>query len=108
MSEFNPSARTKDNPLGRVPHERDRIGEIQDRLRRIETRLTKYMQERGFETQAQVPIYGGSNDRISIPSLDVRLKDVLAAIPDGEDSPEPDPGRRQVEMARKALSLIAR
>ena len=71
-----------------MTQERDRIGEIQDRLRRIETRLTKYMQERGFETQAQVPIYGGSNDRITIPSLDVRLKDVLAAIPDGEDSPD--------------------
>ena len=33
-----------------MTQERDRIGEIQDRLRRIETRLTKYMQERGFET----------------------------------------------------------
>lgn len=71
-----------------MTQERDRIGEIQDRLRRIETRLTKYMQERGFETQVQVPIYEGPNDRITIPSLDVRLKDVLAVIPDGEDSPD--------------------
>ena len=88
MSEFNPSARTKDNPLGRVPHERDRIGEIQDRLRRIETRLTKYMQERGFETQTHTPVYDRAGDLLTVPSLDVRLKDVLAAIPDGEDSPD--------------------
>ena len=67
-----------------MTQEGDRIGEIQDRLRRIETRLTKYMQERGFDTQVQVPIYDGPNDRITIPSLDARLKDVLAAIPEGE------------------------
>ena len=80
MSEFNPSARTKDNPLGRVPHERDRIGEIQDRLRRIETRLTKYMQERGFETRVQKVEAEG--DGIIIPSLDVRLRDMLIAAPE--------------------------
>ena len=59
--------------------ERDRIGEIQDRLRRIETRLTKYMQERGFETQVQIPEF--VKGAIEIPSLDVRLKDILAAFP---------------------------
>ena len=71
-----------------MTQERDRIGEIQDRLRRIETRLTKYMQERGFETQVQKPVYDRAGDRLTVPSLDVRLKDVLAVIPDGEDSPD--------------------
>ena len=84
MSEFNPSARTKDNPLGRVPHERDRIGEIQDRLRRIETRLTKYMQERGFETQVQKALVVTASDgavAVIVPSMDIRLKDVIDAVP---------------------------
>ena len=63
-----------------MTQERDRIGEIQDRLRRIETRLTKYMQERGFETQVQKPVW--RDGEIHIPSLDVRLKDILEAVPD--------------------------
>jgi len=62
-------------------HERDRIGEIQDRLRRVETRLTKYMQERGFETQVQKVIL--DIDTVHIPSLDVRLRDILTIIPTG-------------------------
>ena len=61
-------------------NERDRIGEIQDRLRRIETRLTKYMQERGFETQVQTPVW--NNGKVIVPSLDVRLRDILTVIPE--------------------------
>ena len=64
-----------------MTQERDRIGEIQDRLRRIETRLTKYMQERGFETQVQKPEWNDEENYIEIPSMDVRLKDVLEEIP---------------------------
>lgn len=63
-----------------MTQERDRIGEIQDRLRRIETRLTKYMQERGFDTQVQKVEAEG--DGIIIPSLDVRLRDMLIAAPE--------------------------
>ena len=48
-----------------MTQERDRIGEIQDRLRRIETRLTKYMQERGFDTQVQKVAVEGTGDRSS-------------------------------------------
>ena len=66
----------------RVVHERDRIGEIQDRLRRIETRLTKWMQQCGFDTQTQKVEWDEEKCAIVIPSMDVRLKDILAAIPE--------------------------
>ncbi len=62
-----------------MTQERDRIGEIQDRLRRIETRLTKYMQERGFDTQVQEAAWGPGY--VIIPSVDIRLRDLLKAIP---------------------------
>jgi hypothetical protein len=62
-----------------MTQDRDRIGEIQDRLRRIETRLTKYMQERGFETQVQKCVF--EEDSLHLPSLDVRYRDILTAIP---------------------------
>ena len=62
-----------------MTQERDRIGEIQDRLRRIETRLTKYMQERGFDTQVCQPRF--EEDSLHLPSLDIRYRDILTAIP---------------------------
>ena len=66
-----------------MTQERDRIGEIQDRLRRIETRLTKYMQERGFETQVQKATWGPGY--VDIPSVDIRLRDLLTTIPEFYD-----------------------
>ncbi len=65
-----------------MTQERDRIGEIQDRLRRIETRLTKYMQERGFETQTQKCVWFEKEREIHIPSMDVRLRDILVLVPE--------------------------
>lgn len=62
-------------------HERDRIGEIQDRLRRIETRMTKWMQQCGFDTQVQKATWDEDNAEVHIPSLDIRLRDILIVIP---------------------------
>jgi hypothetical protein len=63
--------------------ERDRIGEIQDRVRRIETRLTAWMEKSGFDTQVQkgklIMCYHGRTG-LEVPSLDVRLKDILETI----------------------------
>lgn len=53
--------------------------EILDRVRRIETRFTRYLIQRGFDTGAEGPkMVGGF---ISIPSPDCRLKDILDVIP---------------------------
>lgn len=54
--------------------------EMVDRLRRIETRLTKYMLTQGFDTQSQKPTWLGDGV-IDIPSRSCALSDCLEAIP---------------------------
>lgn len=56
------------------------IQEIIDRCRRIETRLTRYMEWSGFDTQSKMPLW--DNGKVIVPSVDVSLRHVLAAIPD--------------------------
>lgn len=53
--------------------------EIVDRIRRIETRFTKYLEFQGFDTQtARAQWVGGA---VRVPSPAISLRDVLAAIP---------------------------
>lgn len=54
--------------------------EILDRTRRIETRLTRYMEARGFDTQVQRPRWE-DNGTIHAPTSSISLKDCLAVIP---------------------------
>jgi hypothetical protein len=57
----------------------DKLNEIADRCRRIETRLTKYMEAQGFDAQTRKPKF--KDGAMYIPSLDASLRDVLAALP---------------------------
>ena len=62
------------------------IDEVVDRCRRIETRLTQYLETIGFDTQALRPVYEPSRDgraALLLPNINVSVKDVLAALPDG-------------------------
>lgn len=61
--------------------------EIRDRLRRIETRLTAFIAWSGFDAKVQQPTFNG--DRVQIPSLDVRLSDIIRVreIPRGRAGP---------------------
>ncbi len=54
--------------------------EIVDRVRRIETRFTKYLEWQGFDTQVARAEWIG--DRVSIPSPAVSLQEIIKAIPD--------------------------
>jgi hypothetical protein len=56
------------------------VGEIKDRCRRMETRLTRYMEAQGFDTTARPPTW--REGEITIPSPAVSLKDILNVIPD--------------------------
>lgn len=58
---------------------KDPVVETLDRVRRIETRLTKYLEHIGFTTGAQRPAW--HDGTIVLPSMDCSLKDTLAAIP---------------------------
>ncbi len=56
------------------------IKEIQDRCRRMETRLTRFLEAQGFETGTMKPSWHGGV--IKIPSPACSLKDMLAVVPD--------------------------
>lgn len=60
------------------------IKEITDRTRRIETRLTKYLESRGFDTQVQKPRWSGAG-RIDVPTQACSLRDCLEVVPDSWD-----------------------
>ena len=57
--------------------------EIADRLRRIETRLVKFFEHYGFDTQREKPAF--KEDGIHIVSMETSIADILAAIPDGTE-----------------------
>ena len=56
-----------------------KISDIHDRCRRIETRLTKYLEDRGFDSQTSRPEV--KDGALHIPSPACSLKDILDALP---------------------------
>lgn len=72
MNESNPRPKWKPKDFEK---------EIVDRLRRIETRFTKYLESRGFDTGVKRPVF--RDGEVIIPSLSCSLRDILSAVPDG-------------------------
>jgi hypothetical protein len=58
-----------------------------DRLRRLETRFTKYLESQGFDTQTRPCLFDLATNVLTVPNINASLKDVLAAIPRGEHEP---------------------
>lgn len=56
------------------------------RLRRIETRLSKFMEWQGFDLQALKPSW--KNGRVNIPSVGTPLREILNVIPNSWDKNE--------------------
>lgn len=57
--------------------------EMKDRLRRIETRLTNYMESRGHNTGAIKPMWVAQGNAIHIAGLGCSFGDMLKVIPEG-------------------------
>ena len=55
--------------------------EIVDRVRRIETRLTKFMEAQGFDTQVARALWVPDPGYVLVPSPAVAIRDVISAIP---------------------------
>lgn len=55
------------------------ISEVKDRCRRIETRLTRFLEAQGFDTQRKMPTLRGNV--VSIPSMECSIADILSVIP---------------------------
>lgn len=62
------------------------LREIKDRCRRMETRLTKFLESQGFETKVKRPTW--RKGWVDIPSLECSVKDILSVVP--EDWPVED------------------
>jgi len=63
------------------------LTEIKDRLKRLETRSTKFFESQGFNTGVERPIWRGITgtsdvSRIDLPTPNVSIKDIMAVIPD--------------------------
>lgn len=58
----------------------DILREVRDRTRRIETRLTKWLEAEGFETKVQRPVWRGDG-RLDVPTRSCSLADCLSVVP---------------------------
>jgi hypothetical protein len=70
------------------------LQEIMDRTRRIETRLTRFMEAQGFDTQVQRPQWlppqeAGAAGAILLPTPATSLRDCLDVVPGDWDSLRP-------------------
>jgi hypothetical protein len=66
----------------------EKVSECVDRCRRVETRVTKFLEEQGFDTGVQRPVWG-STGYVDLPSPAVSMKDILATVPADWDRDEP-------------------
>lgn len=62
------------------------LKEIQDRCRRMETRLTKFLEQQGFDTKIKRPEWKCGT--IEITNLSCALKDLLELVPHDWDRDE--------------------
>jgi hypothetical protein len=63
----------------KLKEESGRTKETLDRVRRIETKLTSFLEAQGHDTESDRVMW--EDGAIKVPSLAVSLRDVLAAIP---------------------------
>lgn len=56
-----------------------RVKEIQDRCRRVETRLTRFLETQGFDTQRKMPIFRGNV--VEVPSMECSIADIISVLP---------------------------
>ena len=63
------------------------LNEIRDRMRRVETRVTKFLESQGFDTGTKRSRW--ERGVIHVPSPQTGMKDILETIPPGWDRSEP-------------------
>lgn len=63
-------------------HQHQNKDEVRDRVRRIETRITKVAEHFGIDVGGGKPVWDDATGRIVIPTPNCSIGDVLKAIPD--------------------------
>ena len=61
----------------------DMLLEVHARTRRIETRMTRYMEQQGFDAEGRKPTWRVASHSVEVPSTEAKLSDILAAVPNG-------------------------
>lgn len=63
------------------------LSDIADRLRRIETKFTRFMSATGFETGGRKPEFiqpiSAEEPIVSVPNAAASLADIISALPEG-------------------------
>jgi hypothetical protein len=68
----------------------DKLHEVWQRMRRTETRLTKFLETQGFDTQVSRARWDGlDGGALIIPSRDITLRECLDAIPHEQEEDVP-------------------
>jgi hypothetical protein len=84
-----------------------KVQEIADRLRRIETRLTRFMDASGFDTETKKPSFHAANhDRgayVSVPSQACAFDSILACLPERAEQP-----RYPVMLKNELIGWVSR
>lgn len=75
------------------------LKEIADRCRRMETRLTKFLEVQGFDTKVKKPEW--LDGTIEIPSMSCSVKDILSVIPEGWDHD------REIFVTHKGMDVLS-
>jgi len=58
---------------------REETKEVLDRMRRVETRITKFLESQGFDTRVRRQTF--EDGTINIPSLACSIKEALSVVP---------------------------
>lgn len=62
---------------------RNLLKEMGKRMMRMETRITKFLELQGFDTQVSRARWDGENSILNIPSKDISLRECIDTIPKG-------------------------
>jgi hypothetical protein len=82
----------------RAVNVKDEVKETLDRVRRFETRFTKFLEANGFEVNVRKPTWGPPG-RVDILSMATSVKDMLACVPSDWDIDEQVDVYHQNELA---------
>jgi hypothetical protein len=65
----------------------DKLNEVHERTRRIETRLTRFMESMGVDAGGKRPVWG--DGVVFLPSLSCSVHQIMAVIPEEWDKTQP-------------------
>lgn len=72
--------------MSKRPPNDEMLAEVFDRMRRVETRLTRYLEAQGMDTKVRTPFWEAGIVRL--PSMATSYEEILAVVPKNWDNQE--------------------